>query len=177
MGLEVVSIQFNHDSASATNDALTIRRNKAQIVSLPEWQHGVSVSPADAPAAYAIGSVGNNTITIKARFRITPPVPPWLPVKSSQLLEIRAVNVLPLPANPLGEVAPQVVNFTNGDSGDVFLNVTGHLGKTVRVVDLAWQWQGRVKPTRHRPGCPLQMQAETGVAHLYGDREGKMLFT
>jgi hypothetical protein len=37
--------------------------------------------------------------------------------------------------------------------------------------------QRRVKATRYCPRGPLQMQAEAGVAHLYGDREGKMLFT
>ena len=37
--------------------------------------------------------------------------------------------------------------------------------------------QRRVKATRYCPRGPLQMQAEAGVAHIYGDREGKMLFT
>src|SRR5437016_2284319 len=108
MGLEVVSIQFNHNAASATNDALTIRRNATNTVALPEWQAGVSVNPSDSPAAYAIGAVGKNTITIKARFRITP-LRPLFPPKVPVVM-IQAITA-PRVVNPLGNVAPTPVKF------------------------------------------------------------------
>lgn len=145
MALSVLAIQFNHDPSSATSDALTIRRNATQTVTVPEWQHGVSVNPADSPAAYAIAAAGMNTITIKARFKVTP--------APSETLQVRAVNVPPLKLgfkvfNPLGDVEPASVVFnTTGLSGWVTMKVTGHLGTGVRVVNIAWQWQFRLKKT------------------------------
>jgi len=40
MGVQLEAIKFNHDSASATHDALNVRRNATQFVTVPEWQRG-----------------------------------------------------------------------------------------------------------------------------------------
>ena len=143
MALSIEAIKFNHDSSSATHDALNIRVNSTTFVTVPEWQKGVSVNPSDSPAAYAIGAVGGNTITIQARFRLAPAPFPG-PVS------IRAVTVglkLPpfwpfIPFNPLGDVSPASFVFdVNGNSGWVTFKLTGHLGKTVRATNITWEWQ------------------------------------
>src|SRR5256885_7907506 len=143
MALSIEAIKFNRDSSSATHDALNIRVNSTTFVTVPEWQKGASVNPSDSPAAYAIGAVGANTITIQARFRLTPAPFPG-PVS------IRAVTVglkLPpfwpfIPFNPLGDVSPASFVFdANGNSGWVTFKCTGHLGNTVRATNITWQWQ------------------------------------
>lgn len=146
MSLQVEAIKFNHDSTSATHDALNIRVDATNFVNVPEWQHGVSVTYADSPAAYAIQQVGKNIITIQARFAAIPP-PFGIPLNAA--VEIRAVTVglkfppWPFPPpNPLGDVAAQKVVFNaKGQSGWVTFNVTGHLGSTVRVSNITWEWQ------------------------------------
>lgn len=146
MALTIEAIKFNHDSTSATHDALNLRVNATNFVNVPEWTRGASVNYSDSPAAYAIGAVGKNTITIKARFRLT--VPPFN-VPLGGPVEIRAVTApakLPpfwpfIPFNPLGDVSPAQVLFDkNGNSGWVTFNVTGHLGQSVRVTNITWQW-------------------------------------
>src|SRR6266567_3640760 len=132
--LTIEAIRFNHDPNSATHDALNIRVDNTHFVNVPEWQHGVSVHPADSPAAYAIAAAGGNTITIQARFHINLAVKPPL--------EIRAVSVSK--GNPLGNVLPAAVVFNvNGQSGWVTFNVSGHLGSSVRVTNIAWEWEAK----------------------------------
>ena len=132
MPLEIEAIKFNHDSLSATHDALTIRVNYSVPVEVPEWRRGVSIEPEDSPAAYAIGAVGDNTITIQARFR--------MPEASSGPFSIRARSVKP--CNPLGDVAPATVRFgEDGFSDWVTFDVTGQLGCTVRATDITWRWE------------------------------------
>jgi len=166
MGLEIYSIQFNHDTGNATSDAMTIRRNAAQTVTLPEWRNGVSVKASDSPAAYAIGAVGNNTIKIKARFIITTRKPAFPTLPKPPSIQIQAINP-PKVFNPLGDVAPTTVTFnTKGDTGVVTMNVTGHLGSAVRVTNTTWTWQYRLNAkqpwttfatTQHRIYVLLQM--------------------
>ena len=60
-------IKFNHNSASATHDALNIRKNASQNVS-SEWQRGISVKAEDSPAVYALKETRGNTLSIKAKF-------------------------------------------------------------------------------------------------------------
>jgi len=132
--LTIEAIRFNHDPNSATHDALNIRVDNAHFVNVPEWRHGVSVHPADSPAAYAIAAVGHNTITIQARFHVNLAVKPPL--------EIRAVTVSK--GNPLGNVLPAGVVFdVNGNSGWVTFKVSGHLGSSVRVTNIAWRWEAK----------------------------------
>jgi hypothetical protein len=91
MSVQLQAIAFNHDSTSATTDALSIRRNAAVPVAVPEWQHGGSVAPAASVAAYAIERTRGRTLTVRARFlshevpapsveiRAVPLAPPWVP--------------------------------------------------------------------------------------------------
>ncbi len=94
MSVQLEAIKFNHDPQSATSDALNIRRNATQFVSVPEWQRGISVNPEDSPAAYAIQEVAGHTITIQAKFRRTSP--------ELQTVEVRAVDPIVDPPPPRG---------------------------------------------------------------------------
>ena len=62
--IEVVEIKFNHDTASWSDDALNIRQNFTQTVSIPEWTSG-ETNPKDSPAAF----VGGRSVKVMARFK------------------------------------------------------------------------------------------------------------
>jgi hypothetical protein len=152
MAISVVAIKFNHDTTSATGDALNIRTDATGFVNVPEWVAGETTA-SQSPAAYAIKAVGANPITVQARFKIDTIV---------KFCEVRALMIVRLgaPKIPLGDLAPaQVIFDVNGNSGFVKFTCTGGLGKTVRVSNILWQWQVRTTPggawtdfakTRHR---------------------------
>ncbi|MDX1615246.1 MAG: hypothetical protein R3300_13110 [Candidatus Promineifilaceae bacterium] len=94
MSITLEAVKFNHDPNYASNDALNIRKNANQFVSVPEWRRGISVNPEDSPAAYAIKETQGNTVTIKARFKRTDP--------EIQQLEVRAVDPTVDPPEPRG---------------------------------------------------------------------------
>src|SRR5215831_12903005 len=62
--MKIEEVHFNHDTSSASADALSIRKNAAggPIVA-PEWKDG----QIPQPAAYASAAIGNQ-VSIKARF-------------------------------------------------------------------------------------------------------------
>jgi hypothetical protein len=162
-GVRLEAIQFNHDPTSATNDALSIRRNATTWVDVPEWRQGISVNPEDSPAAYAIRPTQGQTLTILASFGsstltpftaeiraidnvVDPPGPGgcigWL------LALIRAL-LRALFGNVLGEVQARQVAFTNGASGFVPFDLvhTRLSGASVGTHTTEWRWQCRA---RHR---------------------------
>src|SRR5688500_2434146 len=73
MSVRLLAISFNHDQNSVTNDAINIRRNNSEFSGVPEWRAGISVSPADSAAAYAIEETRGRTLTIQARFTTDEP--------------------------------------------------------------------------------------------------------
>ncbi|HEV2719764.1 MAG TPA: hypothetical protein VG323_07070 [Thermoanaerobaculia bacterium] len=133
MALSIEAIKFNHDSLPATNYALNIRVDATRFVDVPEWRNGISVKASDSPAAYALDTVGGNTISIQAKFRAQPP--------RTGPSRIRGVTS-GLESNPLGDVAPASVTFDDdGNSEWVKFDVTGNLGGAVSVTDIIWEWQ------------------------------------
>jgi hypothetical protein len=162
MSILLEAITFNHDPNAATTDALNIRRNATQMVSLPEWQRGVSVNPEDSPAAYAIQETAGQTLTIHAQFRSTDP--------AIQTAEVRAIDpnlaqgciyailvslgiipfVRPAGANVLGEVrAHQVTFLPSGETGSVSFDLQNVQLVTagVGVHTVTWHWQYRLSPS------------------------------
>jgi hypothetical protein len=156
MSVILDAIKFNHNTGSHTTDALTIRKNRYEDISVPEWQNGISIKPEDSPAAYAILQTTGNTITIYARFHTTG--------ATLSTAEIRAIDPALLRGywgwlmrviyffrrfvygNILGEVKAKGVTF----------NITGHTGFTsfeltrpqiaragVGIYNIEWQWQYR----------------------------------
>ena len=71
--IAIETVQFNHDPTGATHDAMNIRRDATQTVTLPEWRRFACVQPEDSPAAYSVASTRGNAITVKASFSCTDP--------------------------------------------------------------------------------------------------------
>jgi hypothetical protein len=157
--IAVESISFNHDSTSATNDALNIRRNATGWVTVPEWRQGVCFNPEDSPAAYASQSVRGNTVTIQALFSCTDPnvtsvevrtldnvvSPPGATGCLGWLTRLIQAVVRILTGNILGEVAPTQITFVGGQSGPVTLTLSGTLldSAPVGIHTTEWRWQYR----------------------------------
>lgn len=163
MGIILEAIKFNHDPNSATTDALNIRKNAAQPVSVPEWQRGISANPEDSLAAYSIHDTQGHVITIQAKFSRTAP--------NISTAEIRAIDpaVYPPPpqgclgwliallraflralfGNVLGEVkARQVTLQPNGQTNfETFELVNVRLWTAgVGIRNTEWRWQYRLAP-------------------------------
>ena len=131
--LKLVAISFNHDTASLNGDAMNIRKNFTQVVSVPEWTPGITLA-ADSPAAYAIKETQGNRITIKASFTAGS--------NNVTRAEVRARG-----GGVLGALDPQVVNFAGGVSVPAFVTFelkhhTIGVGGIKRE-DIKWIWEYR----------------------------------
>ncbi|MBI1787477.1 MAG: hypothetical protein HYR60_07995 [Acidobacteria bacterium] len=139
----VEAIKFNHDSNSAAKDALNIRKNAAQFISVPEWRRFLSVNPEDSRAAYAVAPTQGKTIAIQVSLSAND--------AGLGFVEVRVEH----------HVKARPVNFTNGQSGFVVFELIdppiahGRVG----IWDVEWHWEYRLGPyhpwhhfstTRHR---------------------------
>lgn len=186
MQVSLDAIKFNHDPLSATVDAINIRRNETEPVTVPEWP-GKSDKAEDSVAAYALSETSGNKITIQAKFHVD------TRVKS---IEIRAIDPAgnfilseldelvdtvfswlstsprPRARNVLGRVKSRRITFLeNGDSNfetfeleDVRIGAAG-----VSVSTTTWQWQYRLssqdswinlETSRHRIYTVLKMPSD-----------------
>jgi hypothetical protein len=156
------AIKFNHDANSATTDALNIRRNETQFITVPEWQRGINVNPEDSPAAYTLCETRGHKLTIQAKFSVTD--------STIQTLEIRAIDthvrpnlsssfslsaiimcllhpaLLKLTGSVLGEVKEKYVFPSSGktDFETFELKNVQIWDVGVGVHDIAWRWQYRL---------------------------------
>lgn len=204
MSVVLEAIKLNHDPGSAHTDALNIRRNAVEFVDVPEWQRGVSASPQDSPAAYAIGETASNTITIQAKFKRTDPsittaevraLDPSAPRAMGCLYEIlRRLGVIPFVPPPygncLGEVKARTITFpASGETGfETFELVPiwplGMFGLGIYTV--AWQWQYRLGPgdpwtdittTNHRIYLVLEVPNLPWLQSPYHDSSDQLPWT
>jgi len=161
MSVQLEAVAFNHDNSAATGDALTIRRNATQDVTVPEWRRGLSVTPEDSPAAYAKAAVAGNTLTIKVQLSRTGPAPSTIEVRALDadaypspgpggclgfIVWLLRLLVRALVGNPLGEVAARSITFpASGTTGLESFSLTGvrldSVGAGVRTT--RWRWQYR----------------------------------
>ena len=163
MDVILKAIQFNHNCTAATHDAFNIRFNETQVVGLPEWRRGVTFTPQQSPAAYAINETRGNTMTIKASFTRA----------ANTRILIRAVQARPdrrkmggcnliarlwsagpaFPArraNVLGEVIEREITFdANGraDLEEFELKDVLIWNAGVSVSNTEWRWQFREQGT------------------------------
>lgn len=162
MSVQLDSITFNHDSTSATADAINLRRNATEPVIVPEWRHGATINPEDSPAAYAQNPTRGHTITIKARFHRTdanlrsvriravdadtsPPQPTGC---LAWLFWLLLVLIRALTGNVLGEVRARTVHFlpTGATAPETFTLRRVRLWRVgVGVYTTNWRWQYRRK--------------------------------
>ena len=133
------AIAFNHDSNYATSDALNIRRNETEFVTVPEWRRGVTLKPEDSPAAYSIADTRGQTITIKAQIKCTN-------TTISELF-VRAINAYPSTTNILGDVREKLItlNQENESELELFELVEPQLCQSgITVSNIEWRWQFRL---------------------------------
>jgi hypothetical protein len=180
--IQVDSIAFNYDPASATNDALNIRKNASAWVNVPEWQRGISVNPEDSPAAYAIAPTTGNTLHVQVSLSCTDPdlqsaeiraldnvvYPPSQGGCLGVILDIIRALVQLLVGNVLGEVKARQVSFANGSTGPQLFDLinTKLANALVGVHTTEWRWQYRLgggawtdlpQVTKHRIYVVLDM--------------------
>jgi len=147
--LKLEAISFNHDPFAMSADALNLRKNFTQTVTVPEWTVGETAA-ADSPAAYAIKETQGKKITIKVKFAVGS--------NSVTKAEVRAKG-----GGVLGSLDPQIVNFAGGVSVPAFVsfelkhNSIGAGG--IKREDIIWKWEFRccggsdwepLQTTRHR---------------------------
>ena len=129
MTISLEAINFNYDPNSASRDALTIRKNEAEEIRGAEWTRGMT-RPEESRAAYTIGQISANNLTIQAQFR-------------RQAADPRSVQVYAVarPGNVLGDVLPRTITFGNGLSAfEIFDLDTRSQNPGVRVNDIGWDW-------------------------------------
>lgn len=174
MSIELVAIRFNHDPASAKNDALNLRLNglPGTLVSFPEWRVSDGGAVLVAPIAYAIGQARSLTIEVKLasrtetmrraqvravdpaiagtpgnRDRISPPPRSQNAYHEAWVNYAAAARQGLTRSNVLGEVEPQFVQFNaNGETPFVSFSLKDARLSTrgVAVWDVNWRWQFRV---------------------------------
>lgn len=196
MSVQLESISFNHDAASHSGDALTIRRNAADAVTVPEWRRGISTQPEDSPAAYALSAVRGRRVTIRAEFRRTGKGPRQVQVRALDMkgrrgclfaiIESLGLDrwIRPPAASLLGHVREAGITFDGtGHSGSVELELHDHRLDTAGVERdiVLWRWQYRERGgawqemgfTQHEvfavlgvPSAPWQQQPPGGNSQL-----------
>lgn len=144
---EISSITFDWNTASVSNDALTIRRNFTTAAPNPSWQKGMGTTYAESPVAYAINETQGQILGIRVALRANGLAGAF----------IRAIG-----GGVLGSVKEQFVSFDAlGYSGNQTfqLEAASFHAWGVGVHDVTWRWQWRQRPadpwrdiviTRHR---------------------------
>jgi hypothetical protein len=158
MSISLEAVTFNHNLNSFDSDAFNIRRNREQVVPIPEWRRGVSVNHEDSPAAYAIRETTGKTITIKVKFKRTGDPAGDVEIRALETVERLVINNGPrhpladlihtivnrVVGATLGDVAATPVTFgPDGNSDFVEFELPntrlGELG--VGISDITWCWQ------------------------------------
>lgn len=157
--VELLAIKFNHDTGSHRKDAMNIRRNATQTVTVPEWRRGITTAPEDSPAAYSIADTEGNTLSIRANLRrngdlgdvevraVDPAVDPPRPGGCvGIIIRILLALVRALTGNVLGEVKARSVTFgPDGETGfiEFQLENVALWSRGVGVRTTEWRWQYR----------------------------------
>lgn len=126
------NLSFDYDPTGVAVDGLTLRKNYADNVRVPEWVKGMTVA-ADSPCAYAITAIAGKTPTIKATFTIS--------ATTSQTVNIRATTT-----GILGSIDPITVDFSRATSIPVTLNLSHQTlaAGGVQRQDMTWTWQYQI---------------------------------
>ena len=130
--IEIEAIVFNRHPNAATHDAINIRRNASNFISVPEWRRFICVNPEDSRVAYAILPTKGKTVRIEVSLISKDP--------SLTHVEVRARE----------HVKRRAVKFINGKTGFVPFELikppTVHGG--VGLWDVEWHWEYRLGPHR-----------------------------
>ena len=130
--LKLVAISFNHNSSAFSGDAMNVRRNFANAISVPEWTIGKTLA-TDSPAAYTIKETQGKKITIRVKFTVLP---------KTANAQIKADG-----GGVLGPIDPQTVTFLSGVSVPEFVSFElkhQSIGASgIKVEDITWNWKYR----------------------------------
>lgn len=161
MCVSLEALKFNHDPASAGNDALTLRRNGRLALEVPEWRNVVCVHPEDSRAAYALRETLGQKITIQGKFRRTDANLNQVEVRAIAPIDPHGITNFWLrraalrrygaAGNILGEVAPTPVTFLpTGETGFETLELHNVQLWTagVGIHTVTWIWQYRLQPAQ-----------------------------
>jgi hypothetical protein len=151
--LRLEEIRFNHNTDSATGDALNLRLNQlpGTVVQGPEWRNGNET----LPIAYAMRQAGPR-VTVKAMFHGPPNRDVKVrardatgftgnkagPVKRLALLVFRLLGVHS--GAVLGEIADSLISFgSNGYSELIEFELRGHRIRQagVGIYHVSWIWE------------------------------------
>lgn len=161
MSIRLEAIQFNHDPTSATKDALNLRTDASQFVTVPEWRRGVTVLPEDSPVAYAIEETAGRSLTIGVKLeRLDSQInkawvravdanlePPGRPGCLGFLLRLIHRILRALFGNVLGEVkARQVTFLPTGETAFESFKLKHTRIDRVGRFTTEWKWQYRLNP-------------------------------
>ena len=168
--IQLKSIAFNHDSTAATHDGINLRKNASGWVAVPEWQKGVSLLPEDSTAAYAVGQIGTNTVTVLASLTCTDAaiqkawvravdavVDPPPPRSCGWLYKLIRCILRALFGNVLGEVKAREVTFTAGQTGPVSFELKHTKLAHARVGPHTTEWRWQYKLKRKGPWIDLEL--------------------
>jgi len=75
--IRLESIAFNHDSATATHDAINMRKNATDWIAVPEWRRGVSLLPEDSTAAYAVKKISPYAEAVASKISADATIEDW----------------------------------------------------------------------------------------------------
>lgn len=136
----IVSVSFDHPATARGARPVPIRRDAATPVTPPEWRAGVSLSPADAPTAFALEGLAEAELTVQVVLRA-----------DEGELDVRARPLVGWGAPPpvLGDVAVRRVRVGPGGVSDPVTFAVGGVrlrDRGVGVNDVAWAWQARPGP-------------------------------
>lgn len=139
MDVTIDAIKFNHDLNSATIDALTIRKNEADDIEVPEWKRGNGKNPQTSAAAYA-NSQGN-ALTIAVL------------LKKPKSSKVQSVQVSATGSGILGNVVPGTVKFNDGQELSEWkvLKLDGARISDVGVGEWEVEWDWSLNPNVGSP--------------------------
>jgi hypothetical protein len=66
---QLLSITFNLSPGDVTRPSVTLRRNMANPVVIPEWRLGETFAPEDCPVAYSNARIRGQPVSIRVRMR------------------------------------------------------------------------------------------------------------
>lgn len=129
--VDLASLAFDYDATGVAVDALTIRKNYATTVSVPEWVKGKTVAAA-APCAYAISAIAGKTPTVQATFTIS--------ATTGQTVNIRG-----LCSQLLGNIDPTTIDFSTNTTVTKVLSLNHQTlasgGVQRQDATITWQYQ------------------------------------
>jgi len=151
--LRLSEIHFNHDTGSATSDALNIRLNHipGTVVRAPEWRNGTE----PLPVAYAMKQAGSRVI-VKAKFSGPPNSVFTVRARDANDLTEKKGGLVKWPlrgvlrilgiqlGSVLGEIADTPISFgATGASEVIELELRGHRIRRagVGIYRVSWIWE------------------------------------